>query len=97
MSINGRFAIPSNQHEVKLTTIGMGALDLNEKGETGGKKENKKRGSPTMKLGARTPRGRGKRNSSKRVDPKQKLISTMLYLKGENDRDRNNESGTQGQ
>ena len=63
MSVNGRFAIPSNQQGVEMTTLGIRALDLNEDGQSrnGARKENKKRGSPTIKIGGRTPRGRGKK------------------------------------
>ena len=99
ISVNGRFAIPSNQQEVEMTTLGIKALGLNENGQSwnGAKKENKKRGSPTMKIGGRTPRGRGRRNNSRCADPKQKLISDMMQMKEENEQDSHTESGTQGQ
>ena len=48
-----------------------------------------------MKIGGRTPRGRGRRNNSRRADPKQKLISDMMQMKEENERDSHTESGTQ--
>ena len=97
LPINGRYAIPSADIDVETTILGIGTLDFNDDGQIRnvGNGEKKKGGSPVLKTGARTPKGRGRRNGSRRVDPKQKLISDMLHGKARKEVDCNSESGTQ--
>ena len=77
--INGRYAIPCDERSVVSTTMGLGALNLCDNVEENSMKKGKeKRSSPTMKTGARTPRGRGRRNKSIKIDPKQKLLPQMI-------------------
>ena len=54
-----------------------------------------KRNSPTMKTGSKTPRGRGRRCKSAKIDPRQKLIPQMIGRKAENVKDSSPGSETQ--
>ena len=89
---NGRCAFPCDGQDVVTTTLELEALklcdDMEEKGkEFMMKKEsgkNKGKGnSPTLKTGAKTPRGRGRRCKSVKMDPRQKLIPQMIGRKAE--------------
>ena len=84
ISLNRRFAIPSGNQEVEGANTGMEGLILEDDSKSANiqqLKKKKKKNSPTLvslKTGVRSSRGRTRRNTSKRVDPKQKLISDMM-------------------
>ena len=96
MMVHGRYAIPSMGQDVDLATMGMGGLNLSEDSkimEVRGEGK-KKKCSPTLKTGVKTPRGRGRRNTPKRVDPKQKLLPEMIRGKGGKEKVGESGSGT---
>ena len=84
MLVHGRFAIPSINPIMEVATLGIEALNLSDdKTQKQEKRGEKKKSSPTLKVGTKTPRGRGRRKFQKKVDPKQKLLPDMIREKGE--------------
>ena len=102
--INGRYAIPVDDHDIGQATMGMASLNIDRQDVTDninvigeGKMctgnsvyIEKKNSPPTLKTKKRGRMGRAKRSSKRMTDPKQKLIPDMIKKKAKDGIEDNN-------